>query len=138
MVCGTLVYIIGVFNTVSRLNTKLESAGYPPMTSLVKDLSDGVRLIQLMVSRRTPLFPRLTYMSTGNHGYDSYSICMSILKYIVGDVSLGRYNRNPRMRVQKAENVNKALEFIHSRGVKLTNIGPEGSLFSDEFSDKGS
>ena len=34
---------------MSRLNTKLESAGYPAMTSLVKDLSDGVRLIQLMV-----------------------------------------------------------------------------------------
>lgn len=33
------------------------------------------------------------------------------------------------MRVQKAENVNKALEFITSRGVKLTNIGPEGPLF---------
>lgn len=32
------------------------------------------------------------------------------------------------MRVQKAENVNKALEFINSRGVKLTNIGPEGEL----------
>jgi cofilin len=32
-----------------RLNTKLEAQGYPPMTSLVKDLSDGVRLIQLMV-----------------------------------------------------------------------------------------
>ena len=31
------------------------------------------------------------------------------------------------MRVQKAENVNRALEFINSRGVKLTNIGPEGS-----------
>lgn len=45
----------------------------------------------------------------------------------LGDVSLGRYNRNPRMRVQKAENVNKALEFINSRGVKLTNIGPEGT-----------
>lgn len=30
------------------------------------------------------------------------------------------------MRVQKAENVNKALEFINSRGVKLTNIGSEG------------
>ncbi|EIM86004.1 uncharacterized protein STEHIDRAFT_98331 [Stereum hirsutum FP-91666 SS1] len=63
------------------------------MTSLVKDLSDGVRLIQLME--------------------------------IMGDTTLGRYNRNPRMRVQKAENVNKALEFITSRGVKLTNIGPE-------------
>ncbi len=34
---------------MSRLNTKLEANGYPPMTSLVKDLSDGVRLIQLMV-----------------------------------------------------------------------------------------
>ncbi|KAF9565080.1 actinin-like protein [Agrocybe pediades] len=75
------------------LNTKLEAHGYPTMTSLVKDLSDGVRLIQLME--------------------------------IMGDCSLGRYNRNPRMRVQKAENVNKALEFITSRGVKLTNIGPE-------------
>ncbi|KAJ7600888.1 actin cross-linking [Mycena floridula] len=75
------------------LNTKLEVNGYPPMSSLVQDLSDGVRLIQLME--------------------------------IMGDVSLGRYNKTPRMRVQKAENVNKALEFITSRGVKLTNIGPE-------------
>ena len=32
------------------------------------------------------------------------------------------------MRVQKAENVNKALDFIASRGVKLTNIGPEGGV----------
>ncbi|KAG6813590.1 hypothetical protein H0H92_009634 [Tricholoma furcatifolium] len=78
------------------LNTKLEANGYPPMISLVKDLSDGVRLIQLME--------------------------------IMGDTSLGRYNKNPRMRVQKAENVNKALEFITSRGVKLTNIGPEGTF----------
>jgi len=45
-----------------------------------------------------------------------------------GDTSLGRYNKAPRMRVQMAENVNKALEFITSRGVKLTNIGPEGQL----------
>ncbi len=44
----------------------------------------------------------------------------------LGDTSLGRYNKTPRMRIQKAENVNKALEFITSRGVKLTNIGPEG------------
>ncbi|KAF7964751.1 hypothetical protein HWV62_3272, partial [Athelia sp. TMB] len=75
------------------LNTKLEANDYPPMESLVRDLSDGVRLIQLME--------------------------------IMGDTSLGRYNKAPRMRIQKAENVNKALEFINSRGVKLTNIGPE-------------
>ncbi|KAH9924294.1 actinin-like protein [Epithele typhae] len=81
------------------LNTKLEANGHPPMASLVRDLSDGVRLIQLME--------------------------------IMGDVSLGRYNKNPRMRVQKAENVNKALEFITSRGVKLTNIGAEDIVDGD-------
>lgn len=32
-----------------RLNAKLEANGYPPMSSLATDLSDGVRLIQLMV-----------------------------------------------------------------------------------------
>ena len=68
--------------------------------------------------------------ATGNHG----SVCTSpgplLLMWItclLGDVSLGRYNKIPRLRVQKAENVNKALEFITSRGVKLTNIGPEGT-----------
>lgn len=34
---------------VIRLNSKLDTRGIPPMTSLAKDLSDGVRLIQLMV-----------------------------------------------------------------------------------------
>ena len=48
-----------------------------------------------------------------------------------GDTSLGRYNKAPRIKVQMAENVNKALEFITSRGVKLTNIGPEGEPFSE-------
>jgi hypothetical protein len=50
----------------------------------------------------------------------------SVTNNSIGDVSLGRYNKAPRMKIQKAENVNKALEFITSRGVKLTNIGSEG------------
>ncbi|KAI8341476.1 calponin homology domain-containing protein [Chlamydoabsidia padenii] len=44
---------------------------------------------------------------------------------IIGDASMGRYNRNPRMRIQYVENVNMALEFIKQRGVALTNIGAE-------------
>lgn len=55
-----------------------------------------------------------------------YSYNFTYWKIGVGYVSLGRYNKNPRIRVQKFENVNMALEFINSRGVKLTNIGPEG------------
>ncbi|KXS11038.1 hypothetical protein M427DRAFT_138687 [Gonapodya prolifera JEL478] len=44
---------------------------------------------------------------------------------IIGDENLGRYNRNPKMRIQKVENMNKALAFIKQRGVGLTNIGAE-------------
>ncbi|KAK0546612.1 alpha-actinin [Tilletia horrida] len=47
------------------------------------------------------------------------------LMEIMGDVSLGKYYKSPRMRVQMAENVNKALDFIKSRGVVLTNVGAE-------------
>lgn len=64
------------------------------MQNLYTDLSNGVKLIQLME--------------------------------IMGDCSLGRYYQNPKMRVQMAENVNKALEFIRGRGVVLTNVGAEG------------
>jgi hypothetical protein len=56
----------------------------------------------------------------------------------MSETSLGRYNKKPTMRVQKAEvsegirleaaepnvqNASKALQFIRDRGVKLTNIG---------------
>ncbi|CEH16814.1 actinin-like protein [Ceraceosorus bombacis] len=47
------------------------------------------------------------------------------LMEIMGDCSLGRYYRTPRMRVQMAENVNLALDFIRARGVVLTNVGAE-------------
>ncbi|KAI9505728.1 actinin-like protein [Coemansia spiralis] len=47
------------------------------------------------------------------------------LLQIIGDSSLGRYNRSPRMRIQKVENVNLALDFIRSRNINLTNIGAE-------------
>ena len=39
--------------------------------------------------------------------------------------SLGRYAANPKLRVQKFENVSKSLDFIKSKSIQLTNIGPE-------------
>ncbi|KAF8443488.1 calponin homology domain-containing protein [Terfezia claveryi] len=44
---------------------------------------------------------------------------------ILSNESLGRYASNPRLRVQKAENVHKALEYIRGRGILLHNIGAE-------------
>jgi len=50
---------------------------------------------------------------------------------IIGGESLGRYNKNPKLRLQRIENVNKALEFIKTRGVNLTNIGAEDIVDSN-------
>ncbi|KAI9870803.1 MAG: alpha-actinin, partial [Pleopsidium flavum] len=44
---------------------------------------------------------------------------------ILGNESLGRYASKPKLRVQRFENVNKALDFITGRGVHMTNIGAE-------------
>lgn len=49
--------------------------------------------------------------------------CANEILEVMSDTSLGRYNRKPIMRVQKAENAAKALQFIRDSGVKLTNIG---------------
>ena len=53
---------------------------------------------------------------------------------IIGDESLGRYTKNPKLRLQKIENCNKALDFIRKRGVQLTNIGAEVGLINLGFS----
>ncbi|KAK7745619.1 alpha-actinin [Diatrype stigma] len=39
--------------------------------------------------------------------------------------SLGRYAARPKLRVQKFENANTALDFVKSRGIQMTNIGAE-------------
>ncbi|WVF70936.1 hypothetical protein IAT40_005731 [Kwoniella sp. CBS 6097] len=75
------------------LNKQLESQGLDPMVDLVRDFSNGVKLIQLLE--------------------------------IMSEESLGRYVKKPTLRVQKAENAAKALNFIRNKGIKLTNIGPE-------------
>lgn len=44
---------------------------------------------------------------------------------ILSQESLGRYASRPKLRVQRFENVNIALDFIKSRKIQLTNIGAE-------------
>jgi len=44
---------------------------------------------------------------------------------ILGNVSLGNFNKNPKMRIQKIENVGKALTYIKSTGVHLENMSAE-------------
>lgn len=51
---------------------------------------------------------------------------------VIGDESMGKYYKAPKFRVQKCENVNKALEFIKSHNVSLTNIGAEDLVDKNE------
>jgi len=44
---------------------------------------------------------------------------------ILSNESLGRYASRPKLRVQRFENVNIALDFIKGRRIQLTNIGAE-------------
>jgi len=44
---------------------------------------------------------------------------------VIGEASLGRYTKNPKMRVQQIANLNIALAFIKERGVALASIGSE-------------
>lgn len=108
------------------------------MTSLDKDFSDGVKLIQVsypsgrawpaahLRTQRTSGRPAVCPPACTSDGVASLAAhANSQLLEIMSDSSLGRYNKRPIMRVQKAENAAKALAFIRERGVKLTNIGPE-------------
>jgi len=49
VVCSGLP-AMGEMALMGRLNVKLEMKGVEPMQDLVKDFSDGVKLIQLLVS----------------------------------------------------------------------------------------
>lgn len=44
---------------------------------------------------------------------------------ILSKKSIGKYNKKPKMRVMRCENLGKALRFLESEGIKLTNIGPD-------------
>lgn len=44
---------------------------------------------------------------------------------IIGAEDLGKHNKNPKMRIHNIENVNKALGYIASKGVKLWGISSE-------------
>lgn len=44
---------------------------------------------------------------------------------ILSDKKLPRYNKNPRLGVQRIANLNIALDFMKESGLKMVNIGPE-------------
>ncbi|KAL4870335.1 hypothetical protein BDV12DRAFT_166163 [Aspergillus spectabilis] len=62
----------------------------------------------------------------------SNGVVLIHLLEILGGDSLGRYAANPKLRVQKFENVNKSLDFVKGRGIQMTNIGAEDIVDSNQ------
>jgi len=55
----------------------------------------------------------------------SDGILLIQLLEILSDKSLGKFNKTPKIKPQKLENLSAALKFITSQGIKLVGIGPE-------------
>lgn len=48
---------------------------------------------------------------------------IELLEKLVTPKTVGRYNKNPKQKVQMIENLGTALQFIHGEKIKLVNIG---------------
>ena len=48
---------------------------------------------------------------------------LNVLLEVLSQKSVKRYNKKPKMRAQKLENIQVALDFIASEKIKLVNIG---------------
>lgn len=59
------------------------------------------------------------------HSDQCLQVMLIHLLEILSQESLGRYASRPKLRVQRFENVNIALDFIKGRRIQLTNIGAE-------------
>jgi filamin len=55
-------------------------------------------------------------------------VLVNLLEIISGK-SLGRYNKNPVVPLQKVENNAIVLNFLKAEGIKTVNIGPEDITF---------
>lgn len=99
-------YISGLM-LKSSLGTSLSRTWSPTCQMGYKDL---------LSSAKANVKHRLTFI---------HQVILIHLLELLGNESLGRYASKPKMRVQRFENVNVALNFIKSRGIQMTNIGAE-------------
>jgi len=109
------------------LNTKLEARELE-VKDLVTDLSDGVSAFVRLPCLGMACYPILPSVARARLLTISLPYPQVILIHLLESLAsepLGRYAAKPKMRVQKFENANLALNFIKSRGIQMTNIGAE-------------
>lgn len=50
-------------------------------------------------------------------------VIIELLEKLASPKTVGRYNKNPRMKMQHIENLGLALKFLSNEKIKLVNIG---------------
>lgn len=103
--------------------TLYDAAGSTLKSSLEMSRSKTWSLISQTGYTNTP-FSEADGVMCIDSAMDPQVILIHLLE-LLGNESLGRYASKPKMRVQRFENVNTALNFIKSRGIQMTNIGAE-------------
>ncbi|KJX99581.1 alpha-actinin like protein [Zymoseptoria brevis] len=83
----------------------------------VQEKTFGKWLNNKLLARDVEITNLVTDLSDG--------VALIHLLEILSQESLGRYAARPKLRVQRFENVNIALDFIKGRKIQLTNIGAE-------------
>ena len=53
----------------------------------------------------------------------SDGVLLIVLLEVLSHKKIGKYNKKPKMRAQKSENIERVLEFIKQEGIRLVNIG---------------
>ena len=95
------------------------------------DLSDGLKLISLLEVRDCMIFrcPLLTVPVCMRLPVCYFCLYFHNKIQVIGDeTSLGRHNKNPKMRIQKVENVNVALTYLQKKGIQLVGISAESKM----------
>lgn len=59
----------------------------------------------------------------------SDGVGLIILLQVLSQKKVGKYNKKPRVRAQKLENVQLSLKFIESEKIRLVNIGKQAFFF---------
>lgn len=60
-------------------------------------------------------------------------LLIDLLEKLAAPNKVGRYNKNPKQKVQMIENLGSALRFIYAQDIKLVNIGKQNSFLIENL-----
>lgn len=114
-------------STEESLSPRSEKNHARQMSMLVKNSAESWTNVQQKTFTRwtnIALIERGLHLDSIEVGMDTGVQLIELVELLSGK-KVGRYNKNPKMDVQKAENINVALNFLRDEGIKFVNVGAQ-------------